>query len=229
MNNNNKGKDLARDLVKEINKYTEVNSSKNKQPSKDKETRKQFSSYKKKKFFNVQNYTSYASKFQALVSPINSATSYKDTYIRVLFAKYLEYVRKQSNKDSSKYKQAPKNNQYQKIATSLGCEFANSKFIFNFIEFVNKKKSSFWKNSKSRKNLFLSLQEGSIGNYFTNPTFGDILGFHMDFYKGNQALSQTKGMEKLQSFCMVDDKRRVFQFAFKIKDEGSQSMATLLE
>ena len=40
------------------------------------------------------------------------------------------------------------------MATKLGCEFANTKFIGNFINFVKKRKLSLWENTKFKKDLF---------------------------------------------------------------------------
>jgi hypothetical protein len=44
----------------------------------------------------------------------------------------------------------------------------------------------------------------------TDPTFGDILGFYLNFHQSNKGLSANPSTEKLSGLCIVDEKRRVY-------------------
>ena len=58
------------------------------------------------------------------------------------------------------------------MAIKMGCEFANNKFIANFINYAKKKRPSIYTNSKFKGDIHKALEEGSIGKYFQNPTIG---------------------------------------------------------
>jgi hypothetical protein len=225
---NNSNLQLAKNVVADIQQYVQVNPKTNSNSKQSAKTqRQQFNQMKNKKYFKAENQKAYGSQFQTLVGQIKT-TSRQDSYIKVFFNKYLELARQKNLPNNPKYSKLPKNKEYQQFATKLGCEFASTKFIGGFINFVKKGKTSLWQNTKSKKRLFASLQAGSIGKFFQNPTFGDILGFYLDFHQTSNGLSQIRGLERLQSFCIVDQSRRVFQFAFKIEDESEESMESIL-
>ena len=158
-----------------------------------------------KSYFSEANQTKYGSDFQALLGDqIGSNSSNEDSYLRTLFNNYLEYANSSNKPNDSRYKQLPDNTSYQSLASNIGCEFASTRFIANFIKYVETGRMRGLKDVQSTKALFESLQRGSIGQFFADPTFGQILGFHLDFHRVNRAFSQIAGMERLQSLCIVD-------------------------